>query len=121
MPGLVPFARRTTFRSEELDKRVDFKSGATSSDWGASDPDWENPTTVAASVPVDIWFVRGQEAADAKQIRSNVAWRIKLRYRSDLTTEMRAYWGSKVLEIEVIDTAQQRDGVMLLHCAEIGA
>lgn len=73
----------------ELRHRVTFQAkSATRDTHGGEIPGWADSFTVWGRVE----FLRGREFFDAKQIQSEANARITVRYRSDITTDLRVTW-----------------------------
>jgi len=75
---------------------------------------WQDMITVWASVEP----LTGREYFYSHQIKAEVTHRVKIRYRADITTEMRAKFGERVLEIESIIDLKERHEVLEILCRE---
>jgi len=104
----------------ELSERVAIQQTSTSSDGqGGRTTSWSTLATVYAKVQP----LNSREAIQARAVASEVAYRVLLRFRSDVDATMRLLWtpswssaaGSKTLEIHGV--RMQRDALEL-DCAE---
>jgi len=75
---------------------------------------WQDLITVWASVEP----LTGREYFYSHQIKAEVTHRVKIRYREDITTEMRAKFGERVLEIESIIDLKERCKMLEIFCRE---
>ena len=75
---------------------------------------WQDMIAVWASVEP----LTGREYFYSHQIKAEVTHRVKIRYRADITTEMRAKFGERVLEIESIIDLKERHEVLEILCRE---
>jgi len=65
---------------------------------------WQDVVTVWASIEP----LTGREYFYAHQIKNEVSHRLRVRYRADITAEMRIKHGEKIIEIESIIDMQER-------------
>ena len=56
------------------------------------------------SVPASIWPIRATERIDAMKMESMVTHRVRIRYRSGVTSKMRIYWADKSKTFQIIGT-----------------
>lgn len=80
-----------------------------------------NPTytTLAASIPAEVIETRGGEYVRGRQIEAGIAAVVTVRYRSDITPDMRLLYGTRYLNIvSVIDPTGFRS-VLELACQEV--
>ena len=63
--------------------------------------------------------LRGREFLDGKMITAEVSTRIRIRYRSGITPEMRVEFGSIVYDIHSIIHLEEREREIHLMCQEI--
>jgi len=110
-------ALRQSVDHTRLTEPVTIQSATVGGSYGGSDPDWSNPTTVA-SCRAEIKYLRGRELLDAKAVASAVQWRVRIRERTGITSSMRVVWGSRTLDIAVVDESPKRFGFIDLFCAE---
>lgn len=90
----------------------------TASGFGAADSDaWAN-VAVTPTVFAEIMPESGSEYYAAQSIRSELTTRLKIRYRSDLTTKHRLILGARTLRIEEIKDPGERHEALLLRCRE---
>jgi SPP1 family predicted phage head-tail adaptor len=65
---------------------------------------WQDVVTVWASIEP----LSGREYFYAHQIKNEVSHRVRIRYRSDITAEMRIKHGERIIGIESIIDLQER-------------
>lgn len=84
-----------------LRHRVTFEAPQTGvDDWGQPLSGW---TTVASSVPAEVRDIRGREFWGGQQVPvGEVTTRVRIRYRTDLTRQMRVTHDGRHLLIEAI-------------------
>ena len=70
----------------------------------------------AAITPLDE---RTKEALAAQQITSRHAYHVDIRYRADITPQMRVQWGEKILEIHSITDDEAKGRRLILQCGEV--
>ncbi|MDD2772991.1 MAG: phage head closure protein [Elusimicrobiales bacterium] len=66
-----------------------------------------------------IWPLRGKELYAAQQAMSQVETRIRIRYRSDITPQMRVAWQGRIFEILYVVDPELRHVTLDLMCREI--
>lgn len=76
---------------------------------------WSTVATIYASVEP----LSGREMFDAEQVQSEISHRVRLRYRSGLTTRMRLLYGSRVLHIQAVIDVKERHQELQLMCREM--
>ena len=76
---------------------------------------WTDLATVWAAVEP----LTGREFLEGKQITAEVSTRIRIRYRSGITPEMRVEFGSIVYDIHSIIHLEEREREIHLICQEI--
>lgn len=64
--------------------------------------------------------ISGREYFASKETRSQSTHRIRIRYRSGLSTKMRISWDSRYFDIESILNPDERDRELVLMCVETG-
>lgn len=74
--------------------------------------------TVAASVPARVETSGGTERAAADSIRADQTHEVWLRYRSGVTSRLRAVWRGRPLDILLVDDSHQHLGQLRLLCKE---
>jgi SPP1 family predicted phage head-tail adaptor len=74
--------------------------------------------TTLVQVKAEISPLSGRERIQAAAIASNVAYRARIWYRSDVTAKQRGRWGSKVLQFESVIPIDGRPEFLLIDCAE---
>uniref|UniRef100_A0A6M3K9C6 Putative head-tail joining protein n=1 Tax=viral metagenome TaxID=1070528 RepID=A0A6M3K9C6_9ZZZZ len=55
-----------------------------------------------SSVPAAIWPLKSAERIDAMKLEHEVTHRIRIRYRSGVTTKMRIYWSDKTKTFNIV-------------------
>ena len=78
----------------------------------------ENWTTVA-TVWAAVSDISGKEYFQAGALQSEVTTRIKIRYRTGITTSMRVLYGSRVFQILSVIDKDERHRVIELMCKEV--
>lgn len=81
---------------------------------GAPDEDWTDVATVNAAIEP----LRGREFLEAQAVQSEVAVRIRIRYRADVTAGMRAVRGSTIYDIAAVLNMGERNVELHLMCAQ---
>jgi head-tail adaptor len=86
-------------QSGDLDRLIRFERPAAGDDgfMSAGQRGWERVATVWAQV-VDVLPSRGERAAEGVTIASRPA-RIRIRFRPDITADMRIIFGSRTMQI----------------------
>ena len=103
-------------RAGALRHRVVIQSvGSTYDDYGDLSDSW----TTAASVWASIDPVSGQEKDIAGELSGVVTHKIKIRYRSGITTQNRITFDSRVFQIEAVRDWQERNIYLELQCKEV--
>uniref|UniRef100_A0A6M3LN13 Putative head-tail joining protein n=1 Tax=viral metagenome TaxID=1070528 RepID=A0A6M3LN13_9ZZZZ len=83
-------------------------AGYQTDSWTTTDTVWAN----VASIP-------DRELYQAQAIKASLAYRVTIRYRTDVTGKTRIVWDSKTLEIHnVRDLEDARDRFLVLDCSE---
>lgn len=81
-----------------LNRRITFQRPTPSADFdGAGSDTWSDVVSVAAQVE-DVLPSRAERLADVVNIGSRPA-RIRMRFRADITSDMRILFGERVMEI----------------------
>jgi SPP1 family predicted phage head-tail adaptor len=80
---------------------------------------WANVSGLS-SVPAAIWSLRGNERIEALKTEYQEIRRIRIRYRSGITTKMRVYWEAKSKTFNIISKSNPDEkNIMLdLLCSE---
>lgn len=103
-------------RAGSLRHRVLIESRQTSvGDLGGSIITWPELDTVWANVEP----LRGQEYLAGQQLSNKVVAKITIRYRGDVTTDMRATWGTTVYDITDVVNVKGRYERLELMCQEV--
>ena len=101
--------------------RITWQAATVSQD-AAGEPikTWAN----LASVPT-VWAnVQSRAAGErfisgGEQVQSAISHTVRIRYRTDLTVQMRGVWGSKYLYVENIVDPDGRKSDLVLICREV--
>lgn len=71
-----------------------------------------------ASVRAEITPISGREYFAAQEVRSDVTHRVRLRYLSGVTSQMRIMFGSRIMDIESVINVNERNHELQLMCVE---
>lgn len=96
----------------DLRHRITFQKPLKTSDgYKGHTVKWQDVVTVWASIEP----LTGREYFYAHQIKNEVSHRVRIRYRTDITNEMRIKHGEKIFEIEsIIDLKEGRQFLEIL-------
>lgn len=83
--------------------------------YGERTTTWSTVATVWASVEP----LRGREFFDAERVQSEISHRVRMRYRSGMSSKLRVLLGSRVLQIEVVIDVEERHRELQLMCREM--
>ena len=83
-------------------------------DYGGYEESWVDVATVWARIEP----LMGRERWHGDQIESDLTHRVTIRYRSDVTPQMRVLYGSRVLKIISVINSGERDETLILLCTE---
>lgn len=72
-----------------------------------------------ATVWAAVEPLRGREFLEGRQITAEVSTRIRIRYRSGISPEMRVVFGSIIYDIQSITHLEEREREIHLMCQEI--
>jgi len=75
---------------------------------------WKDKVTLWASVEP----LSGREFFYGHQIKNEVSHRVKVRYRTDLTVEMRINWNRRIMKIESIIDVKSQHRILEILCRE---
>jgi len=95
---------RVTFQKKT--KLPDGHHGHTSS--------WEEVVTVWAKVDP----VSGREYYYSHQLKNALSHKITIRYRDDITEELRAVFEERIMKIESLINLEEKERFMVLRCIE---
>lgn len=84
--------------------------------YGEPIPAWTTYDQVWASIEPIV----GREYFASKETRSQSTHRVRIRYRSGVTTKMRIYWDSRYFDIESVLNLEEKDRELVLMCVETG-
>lgn len=99
----------------ELRHRITFQIPVVQDDgYGGEEKIWQDVFTVWASIKP----VSGREYYEAMAIQNEITHRIKVRYRSDITTDMRIAHGDRIYEIEAVIDIDSRHKYLEILCRE---
>lgn len=100
----------------QLRHRVVLQSvGSTLDDYGDLSNSWSTAATVWASIDP----VSGTETDIAGELAGVVTHKIKMRYRSGITSQNRITFDSRTFQIESVADWQERNVFMELLCKEV--
>lgn len=108
-------------RAGQLHERVDIQyKTVTQNDYGEEVIVW---ATLAASVPADIYPLRGEELLIARQAEAFADVRIRIRYLETVQPTMRVVWGSHIYQIVAppIHVGMRRRETQLMCREEVNA
>lgn len=101
-----------------LNKRIVISQLVTGSpaydDFGQPNTTWEIVDTVWASIEPLV----GREFWAQQQVQSEITVKIKMRYRDDISTGMKAVYGGKTYRIKSIIDPQEYHKELQLMCSE---
>ena len=60
----------------------------------------------------------GREVVHAQQQQQNLTHRITTRYRTDITTDSRLLWGSRIFNVRSVMTVSERDRYTVIKAEE---
>lgn len=93
-------------RVGELRKRVTFQSETSSSDnAGGYTLGWTTVATVWAAIEP----LNGREVFTAQHLEGHVTHRVIIRYRSDITSDMRMVYGARVFNVRAVINQDERN------------
>lgn len=97
----------------QLRERVTIQQAVETPDGGGgSSIDWQDVATVWAEVRP----LSGRERLQAQQLESAVNYRIRIRFRSDITAGMRLVWRDQVMNIRAVYNEDQKRAYLTLDC-----
>lgn len=76
---------------------------------------WSDVVTVWAQVQP----LNGTERYNWSQISNDIAYRVTIRYRPNITPDMRVKYGNKIFQIESIIDVDERHTELQLLCSEV--
>jgi len=99
----------------QLRERITIQQEVRSSDgMGGGGVTWNDVDTVWAKVSP----LRGVERTQANQQQGEVMYRITMRYRTDIKTDMRIAWGSVMFNITSVYSPDMRSRFLTLDVTE---
>jgi SPP1 family predicted phage head-tail adaptor len=107
-------------RAGELRHRIAIQEVTETPDgMGGFTTSWANVSGMG-SVPAAIWPLRGAERLDSLKMEFQNTRRIRIRYRSGITTKMRVYWTAESKTFNIIDISRpdERNIYLELLCTE---
>lgn len=102
--------RQTRMTSGELDQRIELLSPVEVNNAGSLEQSYSTVATVFGKVISQ----RGNESFEAARTNARAAIRVKLRYRSDVTTKWRLNWSGQNYNIVFRDPSERRQGWLWL-------
>lgn len=86
---------------------------------GGHDETWAD-VAGCETVPAAIWPISSTETLDQMKLEDQITHRIRIRYRSGLTTAMRVVFGSRIFElVSMINREERNISLDLLATEEI--
>jgi SPP1 family predicted phage head-tail adaptor len=73
---------------------------------------------VATNVPAEVIALTGRELVVAKQTKAVVSWRVRMRYRSDVTPAHRFIFNGKILTINWGGDPDGKGRELAYYCSE---
>ena len=70
------------------------------------------------SVPAAIWPLKSQEKMDAMKLETQITHKIRVRYRSEITTKMRISWKGRTFNIISLINPDERNIMLEIMAAE---
>ena len=105
-------------RAGELRHKITFQTKAQASDnMGAAGSETWSDTY--ADEPAAIWPLKGAEAIEGMKLEHKVTHKIRIRYRSGVTADMRIEWGFQYFEIISIINPDERNIMLDILATEI--
>lgn len=102
-------------RAGELDRRITLQQRSTSRDSGGMQVNtWADVATVWAKIQP----ASGREMLTSGALMSEVTHTITIRYRTGVTTAMRALYGSTILDIKAVVDVEMAHVALELSCAQ---
>lgn len=95
------------------------EASETSDGMGGSSVTFANVSGMG-SVPAAVWPLKATERIDAMKLEHQVTHKVRIRYRSGITTKMRVNWSdkSKTFNIVGIINPDERNIMLELLCLE---
>ena len=105
-------------KSGELRHEIEIQEKTLTSDgMGGSTETWTKKLTTRAA----IWPIKGKEALEAMKLDTKITHRVRMRYRSGITSLMRISYDSRLFEIKSIINPDERNISLELLCEEENA
>lgn len=107
-------------RAGELRHTIAIQESSESADgMGGYTTSWSTVSGMG-SVPAAVWPLRSGEVLDAMKLEHQITHRIRIRYRSGITTKMRVYWSdkSKTFNIVSLINPDERNIMLEMLCLE---
>lgn len=104
----------------KLDQRVTFETLVETDDSGSLVQTWAG-TSPPDTVFAEVLSQRGGESFEAARVNARETVRVRVRYRSDITTNHRLVWRSQNYSIKYVDHSARRDGYLWLTAELNGA
>lgn len=101
----------------KLDQRIILQSLAETNAYGELTQAW----TTVATVFGHVVQPRGSEAFESARLNATETVRVKIRYRSDVTTKWRFQWEGQNYSVQAVDRAERREGYIWLTGKVTGA
>lgn len=106
---------KQTIKISDLRHRIKFqKEKKTADDYHGHTSTWNDVAVVWAKVEP----VSGREYYYAHQLKNAISHKITVRYRDDITVEMRVVFEERIMKIESLINLQERERFIELRCME---
>jgi len=102
-------------RAGKLRHRIDIEQAAETGD-GSPNPEYSSLVT---GLPAEVMETTGGETIRGRQVEANIRAVIEIRYRSDITPDMRVKYGSRYLNIVSVVDPTGRRRKTILTCSEV--
>lgn len=101
----------------KLRHSVNFETPTSTPDgYGGSSVAWDTVTPV--TVRAFIKPMSGNERWQSQRLETNITHRIFIRYRSDLTSEMRINYGGRLMQVKALINIEERNKWFEIHAVE---
>ena len=106
---------KPTVKIGDLRHRIKFqKEKKTPDDYHGHTSTWDDVATVWAKVEP----ISGREYFYSHQLKNVISHRITVRYRDDITVEMRIVFEERIMKIESLVNLQEQERLIELRCIE---
>jgi SPP1 family predicted phage head-tail adaptor len=105
-------------RIGEMRQRVTIQADAGAPDAYGDTPESWRDVAANPTVPAEVIATTGREAVNAQQTRAIVSWRVRMRYRPDVTPAHRFVFNGRVLTISWGGDPDGRRRELAFYCSE---